>query len=494
MKRLFRNARWWRNGEPFTLSVVDGRVAGQPMSETQADEIVDCRGAWLMPAFVDCHCHILPAGLDMQRLNLSGCSTREEVLDLVRGAATSGGGWLLAVQYDQTRFEDGRHITARELDAVAGNRPTVLRHSSGHAAVANSAALREAGISMSTPDPPGGTIVRDESGAPLGALLENAIDLVYRVVPPPTLTESIDAIHAAARSMRSRGITCATDMATGSRGLSEEVEAYRRAAESGCAIRLRTFVLWGRVFGKHGEPHFYIETTPMLRNLGVKLFADGAVGAGTAAMTEEYATGGKGMLIYEPDDLSERVRVAHEAGHVVAIHSIGDRCTDIVLDALAMTGNAARHRVEHVMVLRDDQVERIRSLGVRVTLQPEFLLRFGHAYLKQLGEQRASRLKRARSLLDAGVSLGFSSDQPIVPGDPWDGIRTAVERPPGFDSGENITVEEAIEVYTCGAARINDEPELGSLAPGEWADFQLYERDPKELDVRPMATYLAGEE
>lgn len=493
MKRLFRNARWWRNGEPFTLSVVDGRVAGQPMSEAQADEIVDCLGAWLMPAFVDCHCHILPAGLDMRRLNLSGCSTREDVLDLVRGAATSGGGWLLAVQYDQTRFEDGRHITARELDAVAGNRPTILRHSSGHAAVANSAALREAGISMSTPDPPGGTIVRDESGAPLGALLESAIDLVYRVVPPPTLTESVDAIHAAARSMRSLGITCATDMATGSRGLSEEVEAYQRAAESGCAIRLRTFVLWGRVFGKHGEPHFYIETTPMLRNLGVKLFADGAIGAGTAGMTEEYTTGGKGMLIYEPEDLRERVRVAHEAGHVVAIHSIGDRCTDIVLDALEMTGNAARHRVEHVMMLRDDQVERIRSLGVRVTLQPEFLLRFGHAYFKQLGEQRASRLKRARSLLDAGVSLGFSSDRPIVPGDPWDGIRTAVERPPAFDWGENITVEEAIEMYTRSAAQVNDEPELGSLAPGEWADFQLYERDPKELDARPMVTYLAGE-
>lgn len=494
MKRLFRNARWWKDGKPLTLSVVDGRVADQPLSEGQADEVVDCHGAWLMPAFVDCHCHILPAGLDMQRLDLSGCTTREEVLRLVRDAATLGEGWLLAVQYDQTRFDDGVHITAQELDGVTHGRPTVLRHSSGHAAVANSAALREAGVGVSTHDPPGGTIVRDETGTPLGALLENAMDLVYRVVPPPTLAESVDAIHAVAKSMRALGITCATDMATGSRGLSEEVEAYRRASEGGCAIRLRTFVVWGRVFGKHGQPDFHLEPTPMLRNLGVKLFADGAIGAGTAAMTEEYATGGVGMLIYEPDDLRERVRVAHEAGHVVAVHSIGDRCTDIVLDAIEATGGAARHRVEHAMVLRDDQIERIRRLSTRVTLQPEFLLRFGHAYFKQLGEQRASKLKRARSLADAGVAIGLSSDRPIVPGDPWDGIRSAVSRPAGFDEGEAITPEEAIQMYTLGAAQLNDEPDLGSLASGEWADFQLYERDPKQLDVQPAVTYLAGED
>ncbi|MER3466327.1 MAG: hypothetical protein C4340_04085, partial [Armatimonadota bacterium] len=308
------------------------------------------------------------------------------------------------------------------------------------------------------------------------------MELVYRVVPPPTLTESVDAIHAAARSMRTMGITCATDMATGSRGLSEELKAYRRASENGCAIRLRTFILWGRIFGKRGEPDFRLEATPMLRNLGVKLFADGAIGAGTAAMTAEYVTGGTGMLVYEPDDLRERVRVAYEAGHVVAIHSIGDRCTDAVLDAFKAAGDAWRHRVEHVMALRDEQIQRIYRLGLRVTLQPEFLLRFGHAYFRQLGEQRARTLKRARSLADAGVTIGLSSDRPIVPGDPWDGIRSAVSRPPGFDPSEAISVEEAIDMYTLGAAKVNDETELGSLAAGEWADFQLYEHDPKQMD------------
>lgn len=493
MKRLFKNARWWLDDKPIELSVMDGKVSPESISEAAADEVVDCHGAWIMPAFLDCHCHILPAGLDMQRLDLSKCHTRRDALDLVEAAAQEGEGWLLAVQYDQTRFEDGRHITAAELDAVTRGRPTILRHSSGHAAVANTPALLEAGIGANTADPPGGTIVRDERGEPLGPLLENAMDLVYRVVPPPTLTECIEAIHAAAKSMRSTGITCATDMATGSRGLSEEVEAYRRAAESGCAIRLRTCVLWGRIFGKRGEPDFQIEPTPMLRNLGVKLFADGAIGAGTAAMTEEYMTGGTGMLIYEPDDLRERVRLAHEAGYVIAIHSIGDRCTDVVLDAIEETGSPARHRVEHVMLLRDDQVERIRRLGVRVTLQPEFLLRFGHAYFRQLGEQRASVLKRARSLADAGITIGLSSDRPIVPGDPWDGIRVAASRPSGFDPSEAITLEEAVKMYTSGAASVNDETELGSLAPGEWADFQLYEQDPKSLEARPVVTYLAGE-
>jgi len=156
-----------------------------------------------------------------------------------------------------------------------------------------------------------------------------------------------------------------------------------------------------------------------------------------------------GQLIYSPTRLREMVQTAHRAGFRVATHSIGDYATDLVMDAYEATGEPSRHRIEHAMLLSDAQIERLAGLGCAVTFQPEFLIRFGHSYRRQLGPERMARLKRARSLLDAGIPLSFSSDRPIVPGDPKDGIRAAVHRPEGFDPAENITLPEAFRAY-CG--------------------------------------------
>jgi predicted amidohydrolase YtcJ len=328
---------------------------------------------------------------------------------------------------------------------------------------------------------------------PNGVLLENAMELAYRAVPRATKEEMADAIMAAARSISSFGITSAADMMSGHQGLDDEIWAYKAAAERGAPLRMRLFVQWSEVFkNKTTLQEIADALQPIPDSLvavrGVKLFADGAIGAGTAAMHEEYLTGGNGKFIYPPEELDRRILMADRAGYPIATHSIGDRCTDLVLDCYEKTGDPTKHRIEHVMVLSDTQIARIKSVGCKVTLQPDFLRNFKQAYKKQLGESRYAELKRARSIDKAGIPMGFSSDRPIVPGNPWDGIRIAAAR--GDDS---VPMERGVELYTSGAAEVDDDGSLfGRLNIRQCADFQIYDSNPCESGARLQSVWLSG--
>ena len=495
MSVLFTNFKWWQDGSTRNMRVADdGRVTYMGSEEPFADDDVDLEGAWILPGFVDCHCHIMPSGFDLLRLNLSKYNTKEAVLTAVENASSeiAEGAWLLANHYDQNRFEDGEHLTATEIDAVTQGTPVILRHSSGHACVVNTAALRLAGVTETSENPRGGEIVRDNR-APNGVLLENAMELAYRVVPRSTKEEMADAIVAAAKSMSAFGITSATDMMTGHQGLEDELWAYKNAIQRGAPLRMRLIIQWSEIFKNKVTAQ---ELTEALRPIpeellairGVKLFADGAIGAGTAAMHEEYTTGGNGSFIYPPEELDRRVRIADEAGYAIAIHSIGDRCTDLVLDCYEKCADPSKHRIEHVMVLSDSQIERVKKCGCKVTLQPEFLGHFEATYRRRLGDDRYAKLKRIETLDKAGIPIGLSSDRPIVPGNPWTGIRIAANR-----SDESIPIDRGIELYTHGAAEINNDGHLfGRLNIRHFADFQVYDRDPRETDAKLIKTYMDG--
>ena len=513
---LYRNFRWGLTGETQEMLVRGGRVVARGPAGSISDRgsrISDLAGKFLLPSFIDAHCHILPTGLDLKKLYLGGCSTREEILEMVGDSLTKlpPDKWLLAVHYDQTKFPDNEHLTLTELDRVTGERPAILRHVSGHASVANSAALKAAGIGPDIPDPVGGTFRRDASGKLDGVLLEHAHERVTAAIPDPSLDEMIDAIMHAGDKMAALGIGCASDMMTGRFDLPKELVAYNLAAEKGCKVRLRLYVQWSAVFGRRpamARENFEAVSRQMdhetCRVAGIKIFADGAIGSATAAIYGKFS--GQpidrrmilskrsqkavavaereldGQLMYEPDRLMGMVRTAHDAGYSLAIHSIGDYSTDLVMEAYEQLDSAKQHRVEHAMILSDAQIERMAKLGCKCTMQPEFLMRFAHSYRKQLGPDRAAHLKRARSVLDAGIPLSFNSDRPIVAGDPMDGIRTAVHRPEGFDQSENVAVEEALLGYTTTAAFTNDDAELmGALEPGQVADYQLFENDPRTL-------------
>lgn len=463
---------------------------------------VDLDGATVAASFVDAHCHILPAGLDLLKLDLRAASSVEEVLQLVREehGRMAEGEWLHAVQYDQNKWPGAAHLTRDELDTISAERPILLRHSSGHAAVANSAALRLAGVSEDEPDPPGGAFGRDASGRLDGLLLEHAEERVSGASPGPTPGEMVEAILRAGESMRAFGITAASDMMTGAFSLEEELIAYRQAAERSCPIRLRLYLNWSDVFGKRAlAPERLRELCASMEPescaiRGIKLFADGAIGSATAAIHGSYREqGGSGRLIYPPEELARRVRVADEAGWQVSVHAIGDRAVDVVLDAFEACPEPARHRLEHAMILSDSQIERIAKWGISVCMQPEFLVRFGHAYQAKLEPEVARRLKRFRSVSEAGVPLSFSSDRPIVAGDPWVGIRCATNRPAGFDASENLDFGLAWRAATVGAAQVQGD-EGGTFREGSPADFQVFASAPEpSKEIERLGVALAGE-
>jgi predicted amidohydrolase YtcJ len=470
----FRNVRWWENG-----SLTDIELPNQG-----AD--VDGEGKWLLPKFVDAHCHILPTGLDLLKLDLSHCQTREEVLDAVRDQnKMQPEGWLLAVQYDQTKYSDGRHITLTELDQISDDRPILLRHYNGHCSVCNSKALELANVNQTTENPSGGEFGRDASGNLNGVLLEEAHDYVWSKTQKPTLEEMVSAILAAGEKMSELGIVMAADMMTGRFDLMLEFEAYQEAAKRGCKIDTRLYVQWREVFGPKGiglealrDAEKSFRNPNRTRIAGIKLFADGAIGSATAAIHGSYLgeQPNSGQLIYSPEKLTTMTKTAGDAGYQVAIHAIGDYATDLVMDAFEATGVAERHRLEHAMIMSDAQIDRLAKLGSYLTFQPEFLMRFGHAYRRQLGEERTSKLKRARSVLDRNIPLSFSSDRPIVPGNPLDGIRTAINRPEGFDQSENISISEAIRAYTLAGYEVCGDPVPKLESPEE---FQIVEIEPK---------------
>ncbi|HEY0868594.1 MAG TPA: amidohydrolase [Fimbriimonas sp.] len=501
---LYRNFTDALTGERTSVLETEGMIVERgDLPEVPNAEVVDLAGKWVLPSFVDAHCHILPMGLDLQKLHLGNCSNHRDVLDALSARhREQPDGWLLAVHYDQTKYE-GIHLVRDQLDAISADRPILLRHVSGHASVANSAALRAAKVDESTTNPEGGTFERDQEGRLNGVLLEHAHERVSAAVPNPTLDEMVDAILRAGERMRSWNIAGACDMMTGRFDLELELQAYEIAAQKGCPVETRLYVQWKTVFGPRGIGADELRARSS-RVGGIKIFADGAIGSATAAIYGRY-TGAtaqgpylsrrsrpapapegvevSGQLIYAPERLQEMVRKAHDAGFQVATHSIGDYSTDLVMDAYEATGEPQRHRIEHSMLLSDAQIERLARLGSAVTFQPEFLLRFGHSYLRQLGPERTARLKRTRSLLDAGIPLAFSSDQPIVNGNPVDGIATAVHRPEAFDPAENCTMREALALYTREAARLGSlGGVLGTLVPGKLARLQVFDADPTRKD------------
>lgn len=509
MLRRFRNFQFKGLRSP-ELIVENGQVVS--LAEGigfHTDDGVDLDGAWLAPAFNDSHCHILPTGLDLQKLHLGSCQTHGDVLQAVRDRLPDiePGQWLHAVHYDQTKFPGAEHLHRDQLDAISTETPILLRHVNGHASVANSAALSAAGIREDEPDPTGGTFVRDGEGRLTGVLLERAHEIVTSRAPEPSLDQMVDAILAAARAMAAFGITAASDMMTGRWDLVKELEAYRLASQSGSPVRFTLWMQWATVLGPRAAAKHRIEEQVRLMDPtrcaigGLKIFADGAIGSATAAIYGRFETdpddgrATSGTVIYAPEKLNDMMRKAVDAGYRVAVHAIGDRAVDLTLDAFEASGNPSVHRLEHAMLLSDEQIQRLAKVGCFVTMQPEFLHRFGHAYKVQLGAARASMLKRARSVKDAGLTLAFNSDRPIVLGDPLIGIATAANRPEGFDPRENLTRQEAIAAYTELGATINgQEGWLGQLKPGYVADFCLFDQNPESApSPKLLATYRGGE-
>lgn len=465
----------------------------------------------VLPGFHDCHMHIMGLGVTLLAADVSpsaGATSVSSLLDTLRkwARANPGEGWVRGYGYNQNAFPGARHVTAADLDSAFPERPVVLFHASGHGAVANSAALRAAGIGSATEDPAGGVIGRTDDGTLTGLLLESAIALVTRAIPPMTRAERSDAILRASDALLSRGITSASDMGVGGASLEDELAAYRDAAECGAAIRMTicpdAAELWSPdTVPNRAELERDLDLPDSLRLGALKLFADGALTTRTAALSEPYVDGsGSGLLLHEPDELRHYIRSGRAKGWQVATHAIGDRAVALVLDAYEEPGprTSSPDRIEHAMLLDSGLIARMACAGVIAVLQPEFLARLGDAYVLGLGEERASHLNPVTSLMAAGVTVAFSSDCPVVPGSPLDGVRAAMQRmaPSGRVLGpdERCDLATALQAYTVAAAcAVGDEAEVGRLRPGMRADLVILTSLPGEDAADPeVVTVMSG--
>lgn len=460
----------------------------------------------VLPGLSDAHAHLMGLGMSLQALDLRGLeSTAAIAQSVARAAQPNSGdkGWIFGRGWDQNRFHPPLFpdlAALRALDAAAAGRPVWLRRIDGHAGWASSVALQQAGITRKTAEVAGGRILRDDSGEPTGVLVDNAMDLIERVLPQPSGPDLEAAIVRASGYVTAHGLTAVHEMGLGP----DAIAAYRRLAEQG-RLPLRVYAYaedpipsklqqmphslayrteLGRLSERLGPPEHSSHFT--LR--GIKLFMDGALGSRGAALEQPYSDDPKntGLLLTSPDHIEMMARWALVHGYQLATHAIGDRAVNLVLDAYQRAGvraeRNARFRIEHAQVLSEEVLShrRFQELGVIASMQPQHAVSDGPWAIERLGPERNRLAYAWRGLLSAGARICGGSDFPVEEADPrlalhaalWRGITAPGAKP----TADALSVGEAVRLFTSDAAfAAFAEDKLGRIAVGMLADLTVLE-------------------
>jgi predicted amidohydrolase YtcJ len=477
--------------------------------------VVDAKGALVLPGFNDSHVHFLSGGFQLASVDLRDAPTPQEFAERIRRFAASlpKERWITGGDWDHERWPGAPLPTKELIDSFTADRPVFVNRLDGHMALANSYALKLAGITRDTPDPPGGLIVRDpKTGEPTGILKDAAQTPVYNAVPEPSLDEKLEAGRAATNHAASHGVTSVQDMSAGT-----SVGVYQVMLARG-ELRTRVYAVsplpdWERL-GRVGVLRAF--GGDMLRIGGLKGFADGSLGSTTALMFEPYndapdTRGLPGDEMFPEGEMLKRVRGADAAGLQVMIHAIGDKANDSILTIYEQVAREhgerdRRFRIEHAQHLRAEDIKRFGRARIVASMQPYHCIDDGRWAEKRIGHERAKGTYAFRTLLDTGATLAFGSDWSVAPLDPILGIYAAVTRRTldGKNSGgwipeQKITVEEAVRAYTFGSAFAEfAEAAKGTLTPGKLADIvilsqDVFKIDPVEIEkVRVRMTIMDG--
>ncbi len=471
---------------------------------------VDMEGTFVMPGFMDGHCHLLSYGAQLYALDLSGCRSIEELKQKVgeRADSEAEGTWIIGRGWDQGAFSERRYPRADDLDTVAPNHPVFLKRACGHAAVANSLALERAGISSGYPDNESGYLERDRHGEPIGVLHEEAQKGVSAVVPDPDDSRILDLLRAAIRRAHRAGLT-SVQTNDRERPPTELLALYREVC-SPDSLPFRVYLdppyaalddlcRFGLVTGSGNR---------WARIGAAKIFADGSLGARSAALSREYADdpGNHGVMVTGSDLLTKQVKNAHQMGMQVAIHAIGDRALDASLHAVRAAMYACprpdhRHRMVHCQITRPEQIRAIAELSCIAAIQPKFVTTDLRWAEERVGEELAATSYAWRRMLEAGAACSGGSDAPVEPIEPLLGIWAAVCRTDAADEprggwlpDEKISVEDALYLFTGGAAYAEfADGEKGQLAPGALADLVALDRDPREVPAEEIRSIEIAE-
>lgn len=503
-----------------SMLVRDGRVAAVgSAAQVRATAspnapVLSLDGATVIPGLIDAHCHVSDVGYLAAAADCSQPAAPDipAIQARLRDQAgrTPDGSWVTGAGYVEYKLREGRHPTRADLDVAVPDRPAVVYHTSLHACVLNSAALRAAGFADGQPDPPGGAFGRDDQGRLDGVVFEGPMFALLERNLHHDLGESgpgprARVVRTAGERLAARGVTavCEADLRR------DSFTAFAEADQAG--------LLHQRIYGLvvHDEVDWLVSSglrgrrSDRLAAEAVKIWADGGMSSRTAAISGQYPVPpyGSGILYYDRDELTDLVRRFDAQGFQVCVHAQGDRAIGIVLDAYAATlgpatANPRRHRIEHGGALYPDQLARAAGLNVVIATQPGFLSVLGDGFADAFPDT-CDQLYAIGSWRRAGLTVAGSSDSPVISPDPWLGLRDAVLRRTAagrvLGPGERITVAEALALYTTQAARaMHRETELGSLEPGKRADFVVVDGNPLTTDperlteLTVLATALDG--
>jgi predicted amidohydrolase YtcJ len=464
---------------------------------------------FIFPGFNDAHTHLGIAGRTKLNVDLTGVKSQANMLAKVQIFANDApaGHWLTGGNWDHTLWPQKTLPTRHDLDKVTGSHPAFLDRIDGHIAIANTAALKAAGITAKTVPPQGGSIDLDASGEPTGILRERARELVQKVIPPPSHDDRRRGDELAIADALAHGVTSVQDFSDWEDFLVfEEIEK-----EGKLHLRICEWLPFKDPLPEllkmraHHDP-----TDPMLHTGFLKGFMDGSLGSRTAAMKATYSDDptNTGLPQYTQAQLNRMALERAHAGFQLGFHAIGDKAASMALNAYAQPGisRTARNRIEHAQVVDPADIQRFAKLGVIASMQPSHLLTDMNWAEDRLGPKRAAFSYAWKAFVDAGVPLAFGTDYPVEPITPFRGLYAAVTRmneagTKTYFPENELTRGQALYAYTQGSAYAEfAEKHKGKLTPGYDADFILVDRDLYKVGPRAIPysvvveTFVAGQE
>lgn len=495
--------------------VAVGSVAAIDAWRGARTKVIDAQGKLLLPGFNDAHVHFVSGGMQLDNVQLNDAPTPQEFARRIaeRAKSTPKGEWILGGNWDETKWNPPALPTKELIDSATPHTPVFVTRYDGHMGLANSLALRLAGITSKTPDPPGGSIVRDANGNPTGALKDAATDYIYKVVPPLSHDQRVKIIKKAMAHAASLGVTSVQHMNPDYADIAAYAELLDRgemitriyAAPLITQVEDQTKIGIRRAFGG-----------PYLRIGALKAYADGSLGSGTAYFFEPFTNqpNNRGLLSDEMHPVSlmrDRMMAADSAGLQLCTHAIGDQAISITLDLYSELVKAhgvadRRLRIEHAQHMAAKDFDRFADLHVIASVQPYHAIDDGRFAESRIGRDRSSRTYAFRTFLDHGVRLALGTDWEVAPLDPMQTVYAAVTRatldsknPNGWFPEQKLSVAEAVEGYTMGSAYAEfQEREKGSITPGKLGDLVLLSQDifsipPEDIkNVKALMTVVGG--
>lgn len=533
---LFKNANVLTldsdNRRAGSVAVSNGRIVGiwkegEPSKSeieiTARTNVVDLKGATLIPGFIDTHNHILAYGQLKEQLNC-GTPPNQSIKDIVeavgaRAKETPDGQWIQGYGYDDTLLHEKRHLTRKDLDEAAPNNPVLIMHTSGHLAAANSFALRMGGLTDDVSDPQGGHYGRDEKGRLNGVLYESAaMQPVMNQTPKVTIDDMTDFLREAAKDYVAQGITTNSDAAIF--GL-DDLAAHLKAAEEGInPMRAQLMIMHhllreGGAFGGYTAAQLDKEIQErsggMAKLDSAKMFQDGSIQGLTGALREPYYQNPDvyGDLIHSQDAFNEEVADLHRRGFRIATHGNGDRAIGSILEAYEYAlekhkRSDHRHRIEHVQAAAPEDLEKMKALNVAGSFFINHVYYWGDRHEKIfLGPERARRISPLVEAVNSDLLFTLHSDCPITPISPlfsvWAAVNRLTKEGRVLGPEQRIDVITALKSMTIYGAKLNFAEDVsGSIEMGKQADFAVLEADPTTVnpeeikDIAVLATYVDG--